>query len=1586
MFPTITARADGEDQLYYIFNQSSGELQLYYGEQQENAVLANVDGYESLVSSSYSKEITKLKIDASVADYPLTSTNRWFCEWCNLSEIEGLTYLKTSNVTDMERMFQGCSKLKSLDLSEFDTKNVTNMNYMFEDCSNLEVVYVGGNWNPASVTSSKDMFYGCEVLYGQNGTECLPGKLTAEYAHIDDGVSKPGYFTGVNQNAYKPAAPEGKQAYAVLDGTELTFRYDNNKPADAYPLTKFGSPWPSTLTKVIFDASFADYYPISCDGWFSRCSDLTEIVDMEKYLNTDEVLSMHWMFTDCGNLANINLSHFNTEKVTDMCAMFVGCPASLDVSKFKTDNVTDMSDMFRYCSGITTLDLSGFNTANVTDMSGMFANCRSLTTIYVGDQWFISNELQSASMFSQCTSLKGGANTPYNSEHTDATYARIDDPEHGKPGYFTYKESTQGDNREAYAVFDATTGTLTFKYDTQKPNGAYLVDENHQWSDNSNEITKVVFDNSFANYKPTSTNSWFWMCRNLTEIDGITNLHTEDVTDMQYMFTGCSSLKELNLSGFDISKVQNMTMMFNNCTELQTIFVKEDWNTTANCEGLFTACLKLYGENGSIYDYDQSSNPDFACIDGGPDKPGYFTKINNQKAKVISMELTSPPQNTVLGIGERELPFGGDNAFLTVKFDNGVESQLHLNYCEITGYDYSKPGKQILTAHYYDATADFEITVENRVGFYGRFDELTNVLTLYYGEYQGGTLYEKETSQRIYYQADLVKIVVFDKSMTNFKPKSCNYWFYDFRNLTEIVNMEKYLNTEDVTDMSFMFSDCSSLKELNLSTFDTRKVKNMTCMFADVFNPTNLTTIYVGDKWSTESLVPCVMFFNCTNLVGGKGTKCNETTTWDNNDYIYARIDDPDSGNPGYFTYKASTEPYALLTDNGETVTFYYDANKSQHQDALGFDFDWSPGWKDVKVAIFDESFKDYKPTSCENWFYLCLSLTEIRNLDYLNTENVTNMINMFSLCNNLTEVDLSSFDNSKVTNAAGMFYFCPNLTTIYVGDTWHPFLNLSENDLNDMFYACPTLTGGQGTLYSESNHENELFPYDTDYARIDGGESAPGYFTRKGTTKPEVKSIAITTLPKTEYVLGEELNTDNGELAVTIGNRNPQPHDFQGATVTGYDKTKEGKQTLTVEFLGATTTYDIEIASVAPTDTTLTAPAKLSYLEGEELDLTDGKITIIYNNKTTESVALTDAAITLSAFDNTLIGEQVISVLYNGIKVGEFTVSVVKPEPKPENPYTQPEVKENVYQISSAEELLYFMFDVNNGNVSANAVLLNDIVVNADLFKQIADLLKRTTKAGNALNKWIPIGTAENPFRGTFDGNGHIISGIYFKDETQSNVGLFGNVGSEAVIKNLGVTDSYISGNENVGAICGKSEGTIVNCYTVSEVVGNKNVNPLVGAKENTAVVENCYYLAEESNPDDPCAKTAEQFKSGEVAAQLAKGATINGVTYSGESFEGLTELPGTEDIEVIPEPEPEPENPPTPVSEISQNSNINVWSYNHTIFISNAPDAEYRIIDLNGRLITTSTTKSTREVIRINKSGVLIVIIGTQSFKVTL
>ena len=86
-------------------------------------------------------------------------------------------------------------------------------------------------------------------------------------------------------------------------------------------------------------------------------------------------------------------------------------------------------------------------------------------------------------------------------------------------------------------------------------------------------------------------------------------------------------------------------------------------------------------------------------------------------------------------------------------------------------------------------------------------------------------------------------------------------------------------------------------------------------------------------------------------------------------------------------------------------------------------------------------------------------------------------------------------------------------------------------------------------------------------------------------------------------------------------------------------------------------------------------------------------------------------------------------------------------------------------------------------------------------------------------------------------------------------------------------------------------------------------------------------------------------------------------------------------------PEPEPDPQNPSTPVSSIDNGgNNVKVWSYARTIYIASAPDSQYKIIDLQGRTIATSTTKSTYEQININKEGVYVVIINGKTFKLSL
>ena len=120
--------------------------------------------------------------------------------------------------------------------------------------------------------------------------------------------------------------------------------------------------------------------------------------------------------------------------------------SNLDLSHFNTSKVTDMTGMFDGCSGLTSLDLSSFNTSKVTNMIRMFYGNRNLRTIYVGDGWSTAAVTSSTWMFYDCTSLVGGQGTTWSSSNpTDVTYAHIDGGPNN-PGYFTDKNaSLRGD-------------------------------------------------------------------------------------------------------------------------------------------------------------------------------------------------------------------------------------------------------------------------------------------------------------------------------------------------------------------------------------------------------------------------------------------------------------------------------------------------------------------------------------------------------------------------------------------------------------------------------------------------------------------------------------------------------------------------------------------------------------------------------------------------------------------------------------------------------------------------------------------------------------------------------------------------------------------------------------------------------------------------------------------------------------------------------------------------------------------------------------------------------------------------------------
>ncbi len=105
--------------------------------------------------------------------------------------------------------------------------------------------------------------------------------------------------------------------------------------------------------------------------------------------------------------------------------------------------------------------------------------------------------------------------------------------------------------------------------------------------------TRVVIDKSFAEVQPKSTKSWFEGI-NAETIEGIENLNTSEVTDMNSMFAGCSNLKTLNLDGFDMSKVTNVQYMFWQCTSLTTIYSSQGWDISSSAN-MFFGCDNLKG-------------------------------------------------------------------------------------------------------------------------------------------------------------------------------------------------------------------------------------------------------------------------------------------------------------------------------------------------------------------------------------------------------------------------------------------------------------------------------------------------------------------------------------------------------------------------------------------------------------------------------------------------------------------------------------------------------------------------------------------------------------------------------------------------------------------------------------------------------------------------------------------------------------------------------------------------------------------------------------------------------------------------------
>ena len=1004
---------DNTDEVSTTSGTHSGKtLTFYYDDQKTARNGMGVGPFSSTSSVAWynnSDVISRAVFDDSFAGCTtLTSTAYWFAQCRNLRTITGMSNLKTDNVTNMasmfdvceslteldltgfntskvtsmERMFLWCSELTSLDLSSFNTANVKNMDLMFYHMFKVISIYAGDEWDVSNVTASDQMFGSCKALVGGASTQYSDDKEGHTYAHIDGGPDNPGYFTVKGTPVPYAAKTVNADSDESHDRYTLTFYYDTNiverGGMGIGVFTEYDKKsWYSDaryITAAAFDESFADYTNLlSTAHWFSYCENLASVTGTEN-LKTDNLVVMTDMFYGCQTLKEIDLTGINTS------------------------NVLYMSEMFGNCYSLTSLDLSNFNTANVKNMNSMFYSCQSLTTIYAGASWSTASVEDGDYMFYGCSELVGGAGTKYHYSHTGLDYAHIDGGT-TNPGYFTDKNAPG--EPEPYAVLsdngeflwmdgdDIVYGkTLTFYYDDQKAtrNGMSVgpfsgyPDDYPAWHAQRDSITKAVFDPSFANCTSiTSTAYWFLACENMTSIVGISNLKTDNVTDMRWMFYGCSKLTSLDVSGFKTDNVTDMSGMFSGCYGLTSLDVSGfKTDNVTNMEGMFTYSYGLTSLDVSNFKTDNVTDMHnmFGNCSGltsldlsnfKTDNVTLMTHMFEGCSNLTSLDLSNFKTDKLMSMLYMFADCSGLTNLDLSGFNTASVTEMRYMFSGCSELKTIYAGSEWSTAAVTEDSEMFE-GCEKLVGGMGTvFD--ANHTNSEYARIDGGptsetpgyftdknatpviaeayaVLSDDNTVLTFYYdgqksarngldlgpfsypdyqswsgQSRKITNVVFDASFADYAELSnTSYWFRNCANLTTITGIEN-LNTLNVEDMSSMFDGCAKLTGLDVSHFNTSKVTSF---------------------WGT--------FFGCRSLT--------------------------------------SLDLSGFSTENVEYVNYMFDG---------------------------------------------CAGLTSL-DLSSFSTPQLKYMYNMFDGCSNLMTIDMRNFTTARVTSMDDLFAGCTSLVAIHAG------------------------------------------------------------------------------------------------------------------------------------------------------------------------------------------------------------------------------------------------------------------------------------------------------------------------------------------------------------------------------------------------------------------------------------------------------------------------------------------------------------------------------------------------------------------------
>ena len=404
-----------------------------------------------------------------------------------------------------------------------------------------------------------------------------------------------------------------------------------------------------------------------------------------------------------------------------------------------------------------------------------------------------------------------------------------------------------------------------------------------------------------------------------------------------------------------------------------------------------------------------------------------------------------------LSKGQPVVMSGGDHAFVCDGYD-ASNGQFHFNWGWGGSYD-GWFSMTALTPSYHNYSSGKQAVVNINpfapmdVAPYAIFSEDNTLVTFYYDsnyKEREGRFYPLNDGAVSYgwsntgydefgEETSEVTHVVFDPSFIAARPKSTENWFSGMSQLSSITGLQ-YLNCDSVTNMSNMFSSCSSLKNIDLSVLNTSNVRNMEYMF---FDCSSLKSIDLSALNTSNVRNMGYMFWACDSLES----------------INFGSIDTSNVTNMGYmFSNCSSLESIDLSGLNTSNVT------------SMSMMFNGCSSLESIDLSTLDTS----NLKSMFAMFSNCKKLRTV-NLSNLNTENLTSMQSMFSGCSSLESVDLSSFNTSKVKYIQSLFSGCTKLQSVKLRD----FDASSMINTSNMFNGCSNLQNLDLSAWNTSNVTN---------------------------------------------------------------------------------------------------------------------------------------------------------------------------------------------------------------------------------------------------------------------------------------------------------------------------------------------------------------------------------------------------------------------------------------------------------------------------------------------------------------------------------